>query len=387
MASRSDTRGKPIRCKAAICRKAGEPLIIEEVELDPPKAWEVRIKILCTTLCHSDVTIWKMNSGAVANKYPRIFGHEAVGVVESVGEHVEEVKERDLVLPVFLSECGECRDCKSPKSNICTKFSNGLIDYMPRDGSGRFRDMNGEAVYHFLCVSSFSEYTVVDLAHVVKISHDFPLDKACLLGCGVSTGLGAAWKVADVEEGSTVAIFGLGTVGLAVAVAAKQRGASKIIGIDLNDQKFEIGKGFGVTDFVNPSTCKDKSVSEVIKEMTDGGADYCFECIGLASLMADAFNSSRDGWGKTVILGVEMHGAPVALNPYELVRGKIVTGSLFGGIKPKSDIPLFANTYLDKKLDLDGFITHEVGFEDINKAFDYLLEGKSLRCIIRMNHH
>lgn len=248
--------------------------------------------------------------------------------------------------------------------------------------------MKGEVVHHYLHVSSFSEYTVVDVTHVVKITHHLPVDKACLLSCGVSTGIGAVWKVADVEEGSTVAIFGLGTVGMAVAVAAKQRGASKIIGIDLNPEKFEIGKRFGITDFVNPSDCKEKekSVSEVIKEMTDGGADYCFECIGLASLMADAFNSSRDGWGKTIILGVEMHGSPLSLSPYGLLRGKTVTGSFFGGIKPKIDVPFLAKTYLDKKLNIDEFISHEVGLEDINKAFDYLLEGKSLRCIIRMNH-
>ncbi|KAL2339942.1 hypothetical protein Fmac_007882 [Flemingia macrophylla] len=307
-------------------------------------------------------------------------------VVESVGEHVEEVKEGDMVVPVFLAHCGDCSDCKNPKSNQCTKFGNRLIDNMPRDGSSRFRDMNGEVVHHFLRVSSFSEYTVVDVTHVVKISHELPIEKACLLSCGVSTGVGAVWKVADVEKGSTVAVFGLGTVGLAVVVAAKQRRASKIIGIDLNPEKFELGKRFGVTDFVNPSDCEEKSVSEVIKEMTDGGADYCFECIGLASTMADAFNSSRNGWGKTIILGVEMHGLPLILNLYALMGGKTVTGSFFGGIKPKIDIPFFIKMYLDKKLNLDDFISHEVSFEDINKAFDYLLEGKSLRCIIRMNH-
>ncbi|KAK7351195.1 hypothetical protein VNO77_10473 [Canavalia gladiata] len=388
MASRSGADvniGKPIRCKAAICRKAGEPLVIEEVELEPPKAWEVRIKILCTALCHSDVTYWKMNLGPAA-KFPRILGHEAVGVVESMGEHVEEFKEGELVVPVFFRDCGECRSCKSPKSNVCSKFGNETIHNMPRDGTSRFRDMKGETVYHLLSVSSFSEYTVVDVTHLVKINPQIPLHMACLLSCGVSTGVGAAWKVADVEEGSTVTIFGLGTVGLAVAVAAKQRGASKIIGVDINNEKFEIGKKFGITDFVNPSTCKEKSVSEVIKEMTKGGADYCFECIGLASLMADAVNSSRDGWGKTVILGVEMHGSPLTLNPYQILRGRTIIGSLFGGIKPKSDIPFLAKKYLDKELSLDGFISHEVGFEDINKAFDYLLGGKSLRCIIRMDH-
>ncbi|KAL5558931.1 hypothetical protein UlMin_035142 [Ulmus minor] len=381
----SETAGKVIRCKAAISRSGGEPLVIEEIEVDPPKAWEVRIKILCTSLCHSDATFWKMKEGPMA-VFPRIFGHEAVGVVESVGENVDEVKEGERVVPVFLSNCEECRDCKSKKSNNCSIFKQKLFPDMPRDGTTRFRDMKGEDVHHFLRVSSFTEYTVVDVTHVVKISPHFPLDKACLLSCGVSTGVGAAWKVAEVEEGSTVAIFGLGSVGLAVAEGAKLRGASKIIGVDLNPEKFELGKKFGVTDFVNPASTGGKPVSEVIKELSDGGVDYSFECIGLASSMQDAFSSTREGWGQTVILGVEMHGTPMSLNSYHLLRGRSVTGSFFGGIKPKTDIPLLATKYLNKELNLDGFITHEVTFKDINKAFDLLLEGKSLRCLIWMEH-
>ncbi|XP_038716547.1 alcohol dehydrogenase-like 2 [Tripterygium wilfordii] len=378
-----EAAGNVITCKAAICRNPGEPLVVEEIQVDPPKAWEVRIKILCSSLCHTDVTIWKMNSGPYT-VFPRVFGHEAVGVVESVGEHVEEVEKGDMVLPVFIPNCGECRDCKSSKSNMCSKFKMRSHD-MPRDGTSRFRDINGETVHHFMSVSTFTEYTVVDIAFLVKISRDMPVDKACLLSCGVSTGVGAAWKAADVEEGSTVAIFGLGAVGLAVAEGARLRRASKIIGIDLNPGKFEIGKEFGVTNFINPSSCGDKPVSEVIKEMTDGGADYCFECIGLASLMEDAFRSSRVGWGKTVILGVEAHGLPVSLNCSEILNGRSFSGSLYGGIKPKSDIPLLANKFLEKELNLDKFITHEVCFSDINKAFDLLLEGKSLRCMIWMD--
>lgn len=380
----SKTEGKPIRCKAAVCRKAGEALVIEEIEVAPPKAWEVRIKILCTSLCHTDVTFWKLNEGPAA-AFPRIFGHEAVGVVESVGEKVEEVKHGDRVLPVFNSECGECRDCKSAKSNICTKFPFSHYNGMPRDGSSRFKDSDGMDLHHFLFVSSFSEYTVVDIADVVKISSDIPVDKACLLSCGVSTGVGAAWKVADVEQGSTVAIFGLGAVGLAVAEGARQRGASKIIGVDLNPEKFEIGKQFGVTDFINPTDSSEKSVVEVIQEMTDGGADYCFECIGLASLMQDAINSSRPGWGKTVVLGVEMHGSPLSIDSRQILRGRTVTGSMFGGVKTKSDIPFFVKKYLHNELNLEGFVTHEISFQDINQAFDLLCEGKSIRCIIWMD--
>lgn len=379
-----DTAGKPIFCKAAVCKKAGEALVIEDIEVAPPEAWEVRIKILCTSVCHTDVSFWKLE-GAFA-VFPKIFGHEAVGIVESVGEHVEEVKRGDTVLPVFFPECGECRDCKSSKSNVCTKFVNINYNALPRDGASRFKDMNGEPIHHFLSISTFTEYTVADITQVVKISPTMPVDKACLLSCGVTTGIGAVWKVAQVEEDSTVAIFGLGVVGLAAAQAAKLQGASKIIGVDINPEKEEIGKIFGITDFIDPKSCGEKKVSQVIKELTNGGADYCFECIGSATVMQDAFESSREGWGRTIILGVEVRGIPLSLDCLNLMRGKSVMGSLFGGIKPKSDIPTLAQRYMDKELCLDEFITHEVGFHDINKAFEYLLQGQSLRCIIWMDN-
>ncbi|KAL0366384.1 UNVERIFIED_CONTAM: Alcohol dehydrogenase-like 2 [Sesamum radiatum] len=288
----SDMAGKPIRCIAAVARKAGEPLVVEEIDVLPPKAWEVRIKILCTSLCHSDVTFWERDFDPVAY-FPRIFGHEAAGIVESVGELVEEVKPGDMVVPVFQRNCGECKDCLSPKGNACSKFPLASPGGMPCDGTTRFLDVNGSSIHHFFFVSSFSQYTVVDIAHVVKIRHDFPVDKACLLSCGVTTGVGAVWKIAEVEEGSTIAIFGLGVVGLAVAEGARLRGVSKIIGVDINPQKFELGKKFGVTDFINPNSCTEKTICQVIQEMSSGGVDYCFECIGLASLMQDAVNSSR----------------------------------------------------------------------------------------------
>ncbi|KAH9690627.1 alcohol dehydrogenase-like 2 [Citrus sinensis] len=261
--SASPKAGKVIRCKAAICRIPGKPLVIEEIEVEPPKAWEIRIKILCTSLCHSDVTFWKSSTDLPKLPLPVIFGHEAVGVVESVGEYVEEVKERDLVLPIFHRDCGECRDCKSSKSNTCSKFGRGYRPNMPRDGTSRFRELKGDVIHHFLNISSFTEYSVVDITHVVKITPHIPLGIACLLSCGVSTGVGAAWKVAGVEVGSTVAIFGLGAVGLAVAEGARLNRASKIIGVDINPEKFEIGKKFGITDFINPATCGDKTVSQV----------------------------------------------------------------------------------------------------------------------------
>ncbi|XP_056693845.1 alcohol dehydrogenase-like 2 isoform X2 [Spinacia oleracea] len=378
----TETTGKPIICK--VCRKAGEALVIEDIEVAPPKAWEVRIKILCTSLCHTDLSFWKLDLGPIA-AFPRIFGHEAVGIVESVGEHVEEVSEGDTVVPVFFPECGDCRDCKSSKSNVCTKFVNKYYNAMPRDEVGRFKDMFGEPIHHFVHVSSFSEYTVVDITQVVKISPQLPVEKACLLSCGVATGIGAVWKVARVEEGSIVAIFGLGAVGLAAVQTAKLQGASMIIGVDSNPEKEDIGKRFGITNFIDPKSCGEKKPSQVIKELTDGGADYCFECIGSAAVMQDAVESSREGWGRTVILGVEPRGIPLSLDCLDILKGKTVVGSLFGGIKPKLDIPALVQKCMNEELNLDGFITHEVSFHDINKAFDYLIQGQSLRCIIWMD--
>ncbi|XP_023765777.1 alcohol dehydrogenase-like 7 isoform X1 [Lactuca sativa] len=410
--SSSNTAGKPIRCRAVIARKPREPLVIEEVIVAAPKPREVRIKIICTSLCHSDINYWKLEvdscSRSKFNKsivffllmlindccfllkrspaiFPRILGHEAIGVVESVGEGVHEVVEGDTVIPMFLPDCGECADCLSKKSNLCSKYPFHCTPWVGRDETSRFTDMNGETLYHFLFVSSFSEYTVVEVARVIKVDPAIPANRGCLLSCGVSTGVGAAWKAANVETGTTVAIFGLGAIGLAVAEGARLCGAKRIIGVDVNQDKFEIGKKFGVTDFVNPRNIGDKTVSQVIIEMTDGGADYCFECVGLTSLVHEAYAASRKGWGKTVILGVDQPEAMLTLSSFEVLHsGKSIMGSLFGGLKPKSDIPVLIKRCMDKELQLDAFVTHEVEFEDINKAFDLLLQGKSIRCVIWM---
>ncbi|OIS96063.1 PREDICTED: alcohol dehydrogenase-like 7 [Nicotiana attenuata] len=377
------TAGKPIRCRAAVARKAGEALVIEEVIVAPPKAHEVRLKIICTSLCHSDFTFWKLKEPAC---FPRIFGHEAFGVVESIGEDVEDLKEGDPVVPIFLPDCTECIDCTSKKSNVCSKFQFKGSPYMPRDGTSRFTTADGEALYHFLFVSSFAEYIVVDIANVTKIDPRVPPNRACLLSCGVSTGLGAAFKTANVEPGSTVVIFGLGAIGLAVAEGARICGATRIIGVDINSDKFEIGKQFGVTDFVNSNSFGDKPISQVINEMTNGGADYCFECVGLGTVVQEAYACCRKGWGKTIVLGVDKPGADLTFKSFDVLHsGKTLMGSLFGGLKPKSDIPLLVKRYLDKELQLDKFVTHEVSFQDINKAFDLLAQGKNLRCVIWMD--
>ncbi|CAJ2653811.1 unnamed protein product [Trifolium pratense] len=373
---------QPIR--SAVCRKPGEPLIIEEIFVAPPMPREARIRIICTSLCHSDIIFWNMQGPPAI--VPRILGHEAIGVVESVGEDVTELTKGDTVIPIFMADCEECIDCKSTKSNLCSKFPFEISPSMIRYDTSRFTDLNGEIIHHFLFVSSFSEYTVVDIANLLKIDPAVPPNRACLLSCGVSTGVGAAWKTANVEPGSTVAIFGLGCIGLAVAEGARLCGATRIIGVDIKPEKFEIGKKFGITDFVHAGECENKSVSQVIIEMTGGGADYCFECVGMASLVHEAYASCRKGWGKTIMLGVDKPGSKVSINSNDILfQGKTLMGSIFGGLKPKTDVPILFKRYMDKELNLDEFVTHEVKFKDINKAFDLLVKGECLRCVIWMD--
>ncbi|CAL4937990.1 unnamed protein product [Urochloa decumbens] len=372
---------KPIRCKAAVCRAAGEPLIIEEIVVDPPKAYEIRIKIICTSLCHTDISFWQAK---VAPVFPRILGHEAYGVVESVGEHVVGFVPGDGVVPSLLGQCDHCPSCLSEHSNLCTSVPVSMAPGMRRDGTTRFRDAQGNPVHDLLAVSSFSEYTVVDMNQVVKLDPAVPPKLACLLSCGGGTGVGAAWKLAKVERGSSVAIFGLGSVGLAVAQGAKMCGASKIIGVDLNPDKEKVGKMFGMTDFVNPTKLDKSSVSEVIGGMTGGGVDCSFECVGVPSVMTDAFRSTKLGNGKTIVLGMGKETDQLCVPALELLFGKSVIGSALGGIKPKTDIPIIAKKCMNKELELDGLVTHEVGLGEINTAFDLMLQGKSLRCIIWM---
>ncbi|KAL2468136.1 Alcohol dehydrogenase-like 7 [Forsythia ovata] len=280
--------------------------------------------------------------------------NQDIWMVESVGDFVDEVTEGDVVIPQFLAQCRECAVCTSNKSNLCVKFPFEMSLWMHRDGTSRFTDLKGQTLHHFLFISAFSEYTVVDVTHITKLDAEIPPNRACLLSCGVSTGVGAAWRAANVDEGSTVAIFGLGVIGLAVAEGTRLRGAKQIIGVDTNTEKYEIGKKFGITDFVNPMNCLDKSLAE--------------------------------GWGKTIVLGVEKPGTQLSLNSLVILHsGKTLMGSLFGGLKPKTDIPILAKSYMDKELQLDDFVTHEMKFDDINRAFNLLMEGKCLRCVIWMD--
>ncbi|XP_059453168.1 alcohol dehydrogenase [Corylus avellana] len=378
----SSTAGQVIRCKAAVAWEAEKPLVIEEVEVAPPQVDEVRIRILYTALCHTDVFFWEAKGQNPL--FPRIFGHEAGGIVESVGEGVKDLKPGDHVLPVFTGECKECAHCKSEESNLCELLRiNTDRGVMLSDGKSRF-SINGKPIYHFLGTSSFSEYTVVHVGCVVKINPLAPLDKVCILSCGISTGLGATLNVAKPKKGSTVAVFGLGAVGLAAAEGARISGASRIIGIDLHPDRIEEAKKFGVTEFVNPKDHK-KPIQEVIAEMTDGGVDRSVECTGNVEAMISAFECVHDGWGLAVIVGVPRKDAVFKTNPVNFLNGRTLKGTFFGNYKPRSDLPSVVEKYMNKELEVEKFITHHVSFADINKAFEYMLNGQGLRCIIRLD--
>ncbi|XP_054781206.1 alcohol dehydrogenase-like [Prosopis cineraria] len=378
----SSMAGKVISCKAAVAWEAGKPLEIEEVKVDPPKENEVRVNIKYSSLCHTDLHFWK--SKGTSQRFPRIYGHEASGVVESVGEGVRDVKAGDHVLTVFNGECGECRQCKSSEeSNMCELLRiNAEREVMISDGRSRFC-INGTPVSHFLGTSTFSQYSVLHSGCLVKLHPSAPLHKLCILSCGISTGLGAALNVAKPNKGDSVAIFGLGAVGLAAAEGARIAGASRIIGVDLNPDKYEQAKKFGITEFVNPKD-HDKPIQQVLIEMTDGGVDRSIECSGNIDSMTSAFEAVQDGWGVAVFVGVPKSDAEVKVNPFLFLSERTIKGTTLGNYKPKSHLPSLIDVCLNHKLELDKFITHRVGLSEINKAFDYMIKGDGLRTIIHM---
>lgn len=378
----ASTAGKVIKCKAAVAWEAGKPLVIEEVEVAPPQAMEVRIKILYTSLCHTDVFFWEAKGQNPV--FPRIFGHEAGGIVESVGEGVTELAPGDHVLPVFTGECKECRHCKSEESNMCDLLRiNTDRGVMIGDGQSRF-SIKGKPIFHFVGTSTFSEYTVIHVGCVAKINPEAPLDKVCILSCGISTGLGATLNVAKPKKGSSVAIFGLGAVGLAAAEGARLSGASRIIGVDLNPNRFEPARKFGCTEFVNPAE-HTKPVQEVLAEMTNGGVDRSVECTGNINAMIQAFECVHDGWGVAVLVGVPTKDAEFKTHPMNILNERTLKGTFFGNYKPRTDLPSVVEKYMTGELEVDKFITHSVSFSEINTAFDLMLKGESLRCIIRMD--
>lgn len=374
----SGTAGKEIICKAAVAWEPNKPLTIETITVQAPKCGEVRIKILSTGVCHTDA--YTLDGHDPEGRFPCILGHEGGGIVESIGSGVTSVAEGDHVIPLYNSQCRECKFCLSPKTNLCGKIRLTQGQGLMPDGTSRFT-CKGQTLYHFMGTSTFSEYTVLPEISLAKINKDAPLDKVCLLGCGISTGYGAAINTAKVEPGSSVAIWGLGAVGLAVAMGCKERGAKRIIGIDINPDKFSLATKFGCNEFVNPKE-HERPIQEVLVEMTDGGLDYTFECIGNVQTMRAALESCHKGWGESVIIGVAGAGQEISTRPFQLVTGRVWKGTAFGGWKSRDSVPKLVEKYMQKELLVDEFITHTFPLSDINQAFQEMHAGSALRSII-----
>ena len=367
-----------IKSRAAVAFGPNQPLQIVEVDVAPPKAGEVLIRIVATGVCHTDA--YTLSGDDSEGVFPCILGHEGGGIVEAVGEGVTSVAVGDHVIPLYTAECRECKFCKSGKTNLCSSVRATQGKGLMPDGTTRF-SYNGEPIYHYMGCSTFSEYTVLPEVSVAKIPKEAPLEKVCLLGCGVTTGIGAVLNTAKVEEGATVAIFGLGGIGLAAIIGAKMAKAGRIIGVDINPGKFDIAKQLGATDVVNPNDY-DKPIQEVIVDMTDGGADYTFECVGNVKLMRAALEACHKGWGESTIIGVAGAGEEISTRPFQLVTGRVWRGSAFGGVKGRTELPGYVEKAEKGEIPLDVFITHEMPLEDINKAFDLMHEGKSIRTVI-----
>ncbi|MEH8217191.1 S-(hydroxymethyl)glutathione dehydrogenase/class III alcohol dehydrogenase [Aeromonas veronii] len=367
-----------IKCKAAIAWGPGQPLSIEEVEVMPPQAGEVRVRIVATGVCHTDA--FTLSGEDPEGVFPCILGHEGGGIVESVGKGVTSVKVGDHVIPLYTPECGECKFCKSGKTNLCQKIRATQGKGLMPDGTTRF-SKDGQPIYHYMGTSTFSEYTVLPEISIAKVDPAAPLEEVCLLGCGVTTGIGAVMNTAKVKEGESVAIFGLGGIGLSAVIGARLAKAGRIIAIDINESKFELARKLGATDCINPNDY-DKPIQEVIVELTDGGVDFSFECIGNVKVMRAALECCHKGWGESVIIGVAGSGQEISTRPFQLVTGRVWRGSAFGGVRGRSELPSYVQRYMQGEFRLDDFITHTMGLEQINEAFALMHEGKSIRTVI-----
>jgi S-(hydroxymethyl)glutathione dehydrogenase/alcohol dehydrogenase len=367
-----------IKSRAAVAFEAGKPLKIVEVDVAPPQKGEVLVRIVASGVCHTDA--FTLSGEDPEGIFPAILGHEGGGIVEAIGEGVTSLEVGDHVIPLYTAECRECKFCKSGKTNLCQAVRATQGKGVMPDGTTRF-SYQGKPIYHYMGCSTFSEYTVLPEVSLAKIPKDAPLEKVCLLGCGVTTGIGAVLNTAKVEEGATVAIFGLGGIGLAAIIGATMAKASRIIVIDINPSKFDIARELGATDFVNPKD-HDKPIQEVIVDMTDGGVDYSFECVGNVQLMRAALECCHKGWGESTIIGVAGAGMEISTRPFQLVTGRVWRGSAFGGVKGRTELPGYVAKAQSGEIPLDTFITHTMGLEDINKAFDLMHEGKSIRTVI-----
>lgn len=366
-----------MKTRAAIAVQAGKPLEIAEVDLQGPQPGEVLIEIKATGVCHTDA--FTLSGDDPEGAFPAILGHEGAGIVREVGAGVTSVKVGDHVIPLYTPECRECDYCLHPKTNLCQKIRSTQGKGLMPDGTSRF-SLNGKPILHYMGCSTFSNFTVLPEIAVAKIRPDAPFDKVCYIGCGVTTGVGAVVFDAKVEPGSNVVVFGLGGIGLNVIQGAKMVGANRIIGIDINPSRVEIAKKFGMTHFINPK--ETPNLIEAISDLTNGGADYSFECIGNVNTMRQALECCHKGWGESIIIGVAGAGQEISTRPFQLVTGRVWRGSAFGGARGRTDVPKIVDWYMDGKINIDDLITHTMPLDDINKAFDLMHEGKSIRSVV-----
>src|SRR3954452_12223843 len=367
-----------MKTRAAVAYQAGKPLVIEEVDLEGPKAGEVLVEMKATGVCHTDEFT---RSGAdPEGLFPVIFGHEGAGVVLEVGPGVASVAPGDHVIPLYTPECRTCKSCLSRKTNLCTAIRATQGKGMMPDGTSRF-SIKGKPIHHYMGCSTFANHTVLPEIALAKVRKDAPFDKICYIGCGVTTGVGAVLWTAKVEAGATVAVFGLGGIGLNVIQGARLVGADKIIGVDVNPAREAIGRKFGMTHFVNPKAIQGDLVAHLV-ELTGGGADYSFECVGHVGLMRQALECCHRGWGVSVIIGVAGSGQEISTRPFQLVTGRVWKGSAFGGARGRTDVPRIVDWYMEKKIAIDPLITHKLPLERINEGFDLMERGESIRSVV-----
>ena len=367
-----------MKSRAAVAWEAGKPLAIETIDVEAPREGEVLVRMVATGVCHTDA--FTLSGADPEGLFPSILGHEGGGVVVETGPGVTTLKEGDHVIPLYTAECGKCKFCTSGKTNLCQAVRATQGQGLMPDGSSRF-SLNGKPIFHYMGTSTFSEYTVVPEISLAKINPAAPLDKVCLLGCGITTGIGAVLNTAKVEPGASVAVFGLGGIGLSVIQGAVIAGAERILAVDINPDKFEMALQLGATDTVNPTEYSDP-IQDVIVELTDGGVDYSFECVGNTDLMRSALECCHKGWGESVIIGVAGAGQEISTRPFQLVTGRVWRGTAFGGVKGRSQLPGYVEDYLAGKIKVDEMVTHTMPLDEINHAFDLMHEGKSIRSVI-----
>ena len=362
-----------MKSRAAIALEAGKPLEIVEVDLDGPRAGEVLVEIMATGICHTD-------EFTLSGIFPAILGHEGAGIVREVGAGVTSVKEGDHVIPLYTPECRECDYCLHPKTNLCQAIRSTQGQGVMPDGSSRF-SFEGKPVFHYMGTSTFSNFTVLPEIAVARVNKDAAFDKICYIGCGVTTGIGAVINTAKAEPGCRAVVFGLGGIGLNVIQGLRMIGASQIVGVDLNDDKAEWGRRFGMTDFVNPAKVSGDLTSYLV-ELTSGGADYSFECIGNVEVMRTALECAHKGWGESIIIGVAGSGQEISTRPFQLVTGRSWRGTAFGGARGRTDVPKIVDWYLEGKIEIDPMITHTLSLDQINHGFDLMHQGESIRSVI-----